>query len=48
MENKVLNFRIEDGFILIDVDPNKDGTAVISLRINLAEIPDEVLAVIKK
>ena len=48
VENKVVEFKIEDGKMIIKVDPNKDGEAVISISVNIAEIPDEVVSAFKK
>jgi hypothetical protein len=42
----VVSFDITDGFLNLAVDPNKNGTPVIKLAINLAEIPTEVLSLI--
>lgn len=44
----VVEFKIENGMLIIEVDPNKDGQNVLVLHIDLAEIPDEVLSVLKK
>jgi len=46
-EKKVLDFKIEDDKMLLTVDPNKDGQPVLSLAINLKEVPDEIISAIK-
>lgn len=47
-EQNAFEFRIEGGFLVITIDPNKDGQNVMELKIDLAEIPDEVLSALKK
>jgi len=47
-ENKAFDMKIEDGELRIVVDPNKDGTPVIKLQVDLAEVPDEVISALKK
>jgi len=47
LEN-VVEFRIDGGMLIIEVDPNKDGQNVLVVNVDLAEIPDEVLSVLKK
>lgn len=48
-EKKAVTFKVENNQLVISVDPNKDGEAVISVVVNIAEIPDEVAsALIKK
>jgi hypothetical protein len=46
MENKAIEFKFEGAKLLISVDPNKDGGPVLSLTVDLAEIPDEVFSLI--
>jgi hypothetical protein len=48
MENKAVSFVFEGSKLNIKVDPNKDGGPVVSLTIDLAEIPDEVLSLLSK
>lgn len=43
-----IEFKVEGGFLIVNVDPNKDGQNVIELKVDLAEVPDEVLSAIKK
>lgn len=45
---KAFEFKIEGGFLIITADPNKDGQNVLELKIDLAEIPDEVLSALSK
>ena len=47
-EKKALSFEVIDGSLVIKVDPNKDGQAVVELKVNLTEVPDEVVALFKK
>ncbi len=47
LEN-IVEFKIEGGNLIINVDPNKDGENVVELKVNLAEVPDEVLSALQK
>ena len=47
-EKKVVDFKVEDGKLKILVDTNKDGEPVISLVVDIVEIPDEVVSALKK
>lgn len=48
MENKAFDFKVEGGKLLITIDPNKDGQPVMTLSVDIAEIPDEVISALKK
>ena len=47
-EKKAIDFKIEDAKLIIKVDPNKDGQAVVELNVDLAEVADEIIDAIKK
>lgn len=47
MGDKV-KFEITDGKLIIQVDPNEDGQIVLEVKIDLLEVPDEVLSALKK
>lgn len=47
-EKKVVEFKIEGEFLLLSIDPNKDGEKLLELKIMLKEVPDEVLSAFKK
>jgi hypothetical protein len=47
-ENKAVEFSFEGSKLKIIADPNKDGQPVITLEIEMAEIPDEILSAIQK
>lgn len=47
-EDKAFEFKVEGGFLIILADPNKDGQNVMELKIDLAEVPDEIMSVLKK
>ena len=47
MENKVVDFKIQDGKLLISVDPNKNGVALVKIEMELSEIPVEAIDAIK-
>ena len=44
----VVEFSIEEGNLIVNVDPNKDGQNVIELKVNLLEVPDEILSALQK
>lgn len=44
---KKIEFRIEGGMFIIEVDPNQDGQNVIEVKVDLAEVPDEVISALK-
>lgn len=46
MEAKAVELKFEGSKLIVVVDPNKDGQAVLKLELELAEIPDEVLSAI--
>lgn len=48
MENKKFDFKVEEGFLVITADPNQDGQPLVYIKIDIAEIPDEVLSALKK
>lgn len=41
-----VKFEFEGSKLKLAIDPNEDGQAVLSLELELAEIPDEVLSLI--
>jgi len=47
-ENKAVSFLFDGSKLKIIVDSNKDGEPVLSVEIEMAEIPDEVLSAIQK
>lgn len=47
-DGQIVSFTIEEGSMVITVDPNKDGQALLSLKIDLLEVPDEIVSLIKK
>jgi len=46
--DKAFDFKIEGGFLIITADPNKDGQNVLELKIDLTEVPDEVMSALSK
>lgn len=46
--NKTIEIKVEDGHLIIRVDANKDGEAVLEVRVNILEVPDEILSLLKK
>jgi hypothetical protein len=46
--DKAFEFKIEGGFLIITADPNKDGQNVMELKIDLLEVPDEIMSALKK
>jgi hypothetical protein len=47
-EKKALDFKIDGGKFILSFDPNKDGQPVLSLSVDLVEVPDEVISLISK
>jgi hypothetical protein len=47
MENKKVSFEFVDGVLIVKVDLNGDGQPVIELKVSLAEIPDEIIDILK-
>jgi hypothetical protein len=47
-EVKAIDFKIVDGFLVIKADPNKNGISVLEIKVNLAEVPAEIVAILKK
>jgi hypothetical protein len=47
-ENKVLEYAIEDGKLVLKVDPNKNGKYVVKVEIDMLEVPSEIVSAIKK
>ena len=47
MENKKVSFEFVEGVLIVKVDLNGDGQPIVELKIALAEIPDEVLDLVK-
>lgn len=47
-ENKSVSFKVEDGKLVVQVDPNKDGQALLTVHLDIAEVPDEVIELFKK
>jgi hypothetical protein len=47
MENKKVSFEFVEGVLIVKVDLNGDGQPVIELKVSLAEIPDEIIDILK-
>lgn len=45
-EKKAVEIKFEGSKLVVVVDSNKDGQAIVKVEVELAEIPDEVLALI--
>lgn len=46
--SKAVDFKFEGSKLVVVVDPNQDGQAVVKVEVELAEIPDEVLSAIQE
>jgi len=46
MEAKAVEMKFEGTKMVWSVDPNKDGQPVLTLMVDLMEIPDEVMSLI--
>lgn len=47
-DNKIVSLKIDDGQLVIRVDANKDGEAVVEVKVNILEVPDEIIDLLKK
>jgi len=47
-DGKIVEFGVLGTKFWVAVDPNDDGEALISIEIDLAEVPDELLAIFSK
>lgn len=47
-ENKVVDFTFEGSKLIVKVDPNKDGEHVLEVKIDMAEVPDEIASIFAK
>jgi hypothetical protein len=47
-EAKMLSMKVADGKFLIEVDPNKNGKPVLTLALDLSEVPSEVASIFVK
>jgi hypothetical protein len=47
-ENKAFELKWEGDYLLLKVDPNKDGEPLLEQKIHIKEVPDEVLSLFKK
>ncbi len=45
---KKVDFAIVDGKFVITVDPNQDGENLLEFKLNLAEVPDELVSLFSK
>jgi hypothetical protein len=45
---KSVEFVFDGSTLIIKVDPNKDGQAVMTINIDMSEIPDEVMSAMMK
>lgn len=48
MENKIVDFKIEDGKLIISADPNKNGKPVLYVSLDIMEVPAEIVSILKK
>lgn len=44
----MVDYSFEGTKLIVTVDPNKDGQAVVSVTIDLSEVADELLGALKK
>ena len=47
-ENKALSFSFDGAKLNIAIDPNKNGSPVIEIKVDMAEVPSEVLSLFTK
>jgi len=46
-EAKAIKLSFENGKMIVEVDPNKDGDILLRVELALSEIPDEIVDAIK-
>lgn len=46
-EDKKVTLELKDGKLLIQADLNKDGEAIVTIAVDLSEVADEVIDLIK-
>lgn len=46
-DKKVVSLEIKDGKLVIVVDANKDGQAVLTVAVDLSEVADELLQALR-
>jgi hypothetical protein len=47
-DGKIVSLSVDEGYLVIKVDANKDGEAVLVVKVNLLEVPDEIMSALKK
>ena len=47
-EIKATEMKLEDGHLVILVDPNKNGKPVLKVILDIAEVPSEIAELFKK
>lgn len=47
MENQVVDVKFEGAKVIVNVDPNKDGSPLVKVELDLMQIPAEVKELIK-
>ena len=47
-DNPRVSFKVENGMFHIAFDPNRNGKAVATFAVDIAEIPSEIASVFKK
>ena len=48
MPDKAVDFKFEGSTLIIALDFNKDGQPVVEVKIDMAEIPDEIWGMMNK
>lgn len=47
MENQIVDIKFEGAKVIVAVDPNKDGSPLVKVELDLMQIPSEVKDLIK-
>lgn len=47
-DKKILSMNLVDGKLVISVDSNKDGEPVLEVSVDILEVPDELMKILKK
>jgi len=47
MEAKVVSYKLDGTQLIVLVDPNKDGTPVLTLTLSMIEVLNEIMSALK-
>lgn len=47
-DGQIVTFALDGSNFVLVVDPNKDGQALLRIEIDITEVPDELVSLLKK